>query len=258
MSAAKDMQPIGQQEMQSVPAGPESIMAVISRAASDPTVDVDKLERLMAMYERLTAKQAEAAFNAAMTDAQIEMRPIAADMENKQTHSMYASYAALDKKLRPIYTAHGFSMSFDEGESPADFVNMLCYVSHKAGHSRTYRKMIPADGKGAKGGDVMTKTHASGAATQYGMRYITKMVWNVSIGEDDDGNGATAGQEKITEDQANTINAKITDNELDMGRFLAWLRGAPIKAASIPDINAKSYDNVISALDASIKKKVAK
>ena len=30
-----------------------SIMAVISRAASDPSVDVGKLERLMGLYERI-------------------------------------------------------------------------------------------------------------------------------------------------------------------------------------------------------------
>jgi hypothetical protein len=49
---------------------------------------------------------------------------------------------------------------------------------------------MPSDGKGAKGGDVMTKTHATGAASQYGMRYLLKMIFNVAIGEDDnDGNG---------------------------------------------------------------------
>jgi hypothetical protein len=36
----------------------------------------------------------------------------------------------------------------------------------------------------------MTKTHATGAATSYGMRYLLKMIFNVAVGEDDDdGNG---------------------------------------------------------------------
>jgi ribosomal protein L37AE/L43A len=51
---------------------------------------------------------------------------------------------------------------------------------------------MPADGKGAKGNDVMTKTHAAGAAGSYGARYLLKGIFNVAIGEnDDDGNGAT-------------------------------------------------------------------
>ncbi len=44
-----------------------ALIEVISRAASDPTVDVNKLERLMEMHERITAREAEKAFNAAMT-----------------------------------------------------------------------------------------------------------------------------------------------------------------------------------------------
>ncbi len=241
-----------------VTAGPESIMAVIARSASDPSVDISKLERMMAMYERMTAKNAETEFNVAMSAAQSEMRPVAADSKNNQTHSEYASYAALDKAVRPIYSKHGFALSFDTGEPAQEMIDVRCYVTHNKGHSRTYHINMPADGKGAKGKDVMTKTHATGAGAQYGMRYLLKLIFNMSVGEDDDGNGAGAGNEKITEDQANIINAKITDNELSMPKFLAWLKGAPIKAGSIPEINAKSYADVIATLDASIKKKVAK
>ena len=43
-----------------------NIMAVISRAAADPACDIDKLERLMAMHERMQARDAQAEFNAAM------------------------------------------------------------------------------------------------------------------------------------------------------------------------------------------------
>lgn len=73
-------------------------------------------------------------------------------------------------------------------------MRVLCYVSHTAGHTRTYQCDMPADGKGAKGNDVMTKTHAAGSAASYGMRYLLKMIFNIAIGEDeDDGNAASAG-----------------------------------------------------------------
>ena len=68
-------------------------------------------------------------------------------------------------------------------------MRVLCYVSHSAGHTRTYQCDMPSDGKGAKGNDVMTKTHAAGSAASYGMRYLLKMIFNIAIGEDDtDGN----------------------------------------------------------------------
>lgn len=167
-----------------------ALLAVISRAASDPSIDIEKMERLLALQERMVAKTAEAAFNEAMSGAQSEMRPISADATNPQTRSRYATYAKLDSAVRPIYTKHGFALSFDTGEAQRpDEVRVLCYVSHRSGHSRTYKVDMPADGKGARGGDVMTRTHAMGAGMSYGSRYLLKLIFNIAVGEDDtDGN----------------------------------------------------------------------
>lgn len=183
------------------------IISVIERAAMNPDVDIDKFERLMAMSERMEAKRAESAFSQAMSDAQAEMRPISADATNPQTRSKYATYAKLDSALRPIYTRHGFSLSFDTGEgAPADMVRVLCYVAHRAGHTRTYHVDMPADGKGARGGDVMTKTHAVGAGMSYGMRYLLKMIFNVAVGEDDtDGNPPMPTIELVSQEQVSEL-----------------------------------------------------
>lgn len=172
------------------PSEAQSLIAVISQAAKDPAVDLVKMQGLMELYERIEAKRSETAFNASMSVAQTAMRPIQADMTNPQTRSLYASYAKLDSKLRPIYTSNGFALSFDTATADVpEYIRVLCYVTHKDGGSRTYRVDMPADGKGAKGGDVMTKTHATGAGMTYGMRYLLKMIFNVAVGEDDtDGN----------------------------------------------------------------------
>lgn len=230
---------------QSFPIMPEpaNLMDVITRAASDPNIDVGKVEKLMEMYERIQAKNAEAAFNAAMTGAQSEMGRISADATNPQTRSNYASYGKLDSVLRPIYTKHGFALSFDEGESIPDHVLVLCNVSHNSGHSRIYRKLMPADGKGAKGGDVMTKTHASGAAMSYGMRYLLKGIFNVAIGEEDnDGNGAKLP--RITEKQAADIRALITEIGVDQAKFLKYMQ-----ASSVEEIPAQAFKDAVAALE---------
>lgn len=175
-------------------------VSMFERLAANPSVDVDKLERMMAMKERAELRVAEGFFNTAMSAAQKAMRPIAADATNPQTRSKYATYAALDSKLRPIYTEHGFGMSFDEGDCPRpEWKRVLAYVTHSGGFARTYHIDMPADGKGAKGGDVMTLTHAVGAAMSYGMRYLLKMIWNVAVGEDDrDGNDPAERHETPT------------------------------------------------------------
>src|SRR5215831_14401993 len=45
--------------------GTPTVLALIERVALDPRADAEKLERMMAMYERLKAKEAELAYNAA-------------------------------------------------------------------------------------------------------------------------------------------------------------------------------------------------
>lgn len=166
-----------------------SLIQVIERAARDPSVDIDKMERLMQMHERITARKAEADFNGAMTACQREIRTITADATNPQTRSKYASYARLDGILRPIYTSHGISISYGTEDTPkAECVRVIAHVA-RGGYTRKYQIDMPADGKGAKGGDVMTKTHATGAAIAYGSRYLLKSIFNVAVGEDDqDGN----------------------------------------------------------------------
>jgi len=183
-----------------LPSNATSLLQAITQAASNPQVDIDKMERLMQMHERIVAREAEAAFNDSMTACQSEMRMIATNAENPQTHSNYATYAQLDRVLRPIYTKHGFSISYDTADSPKpEHVRVLAYVA-KGGHTRTYKQDMPADGKGAKGGDVMTKTHAAGAAMSYGCRYLLKGIFNVAVGEDDrDGNVKKEGPEPDAE-----------------------------------------------------------
>lgn len=226
-----------------------SILQVIARAAADPNVDIEKMERLLQMQERIMLRQAETAFNTALTSAQEKMRPISADAQNPQTKSKYASYAALDKPLRPIYIENGFALSFNTGEgAPPDYVRVLCQVSHSQGHSREYHVDMPSDGKGAKGGDVMTKTHAVGAGLTYGMRYLLKMIFNVAIGEDDrDGNDPVV---LVSEEQALTLHTLIKDTKSDLASFLRYIshrKGTEIK--TLEEVPESEFKNAIAMLE---------
>ena len=175
-----------------VPAAPVSMLDIIDRASRDPSVDIDKLERLIGLKKDMEAQQARVEFDRAMVAAQGEMKAIRADLENPQTRSKYASYAQLDKAIRPVYSRHGFAVSFNTGDAPRDNeLRVLATLSHAGGHRQDYRIDMPADGKGARGNDVMTKTHATGAAASYGQRYLYKLMFNLAVGDvDDDGNGA--------------------------------------------------------------------
>lgn len=233
-----------------------AILQIIERAARDPNVDMDKMERLMAMRDREFSRQSEQAFNEAMKAAQAEMRSISADANNSQTNSKYATYAKLDSVLRPIYTKHGFSVSFDEADSPKpDHIRCVAYVAHDAGFTRTYRKDMPADGKGAKGGDVMTKTHATGAAASYGMRYLLKGIFNVAVGEDDtDGNQPTdkGDTTPISDEQKAVILRLIEETDTDTQKLCELM-----KVDAVPDLTKAQFARVVSSLEVK-KQRMAK
>lgn len=227
------------------PAAASDLMGMIAQVVAHPQANIDALERLIALKERMDARTAEEAFNAAMTDAQQAMRPIAADADNPQTRSRYASYAQLDRALRPIYTKHGFGLSYDTTESTlADHVRVLAYVTHRAGHARTYKVDMPNDGKGAKGGDVMTKTHAQGAAMSYGMRYLLKMIFNVAVGEDDrDGNDVDQRRPEAPEGYEDWL--LDLDSVADEGTARleeAWKKSDPARKRHLLRTNMRAWD----------------
>lgn len=180
-----------------VPSAPASEAALVlqmaERLALNPNCDMAKLQQMLDVFRQIKADNAKQAFSIAMSKAQAEMEPIRADSNNPQTKSKYASLSALDRAIRPIYTRHGFAPSFDTAESAhPDTIIVICDLLHTEGHTKRYQIPIPADGKGAKGGDVMTKTHATIAATSYGQRALLKLAFNLSVDRDDDGNRASA------------------------------------------------------------------
>jgi hypothetical protein len=172
----------------------DPFFALVERAATDPAFDPDKIDKLLVMWERTKQSAAEAEFNDAMARAQSEMEPIRKDASNPQTHSKYASYAAIDLAVREIYTRHGFCLSFNTEDMPGvQEVRVVCLVS-RGGYTRRYQVEVPTDGKGLRGNDMMTATHALASGIQYGRRYLKTMIFDLSTTEtvrvDDDGNAA--------------------------------------------------------------------
>jgi ERF superfamily len=217
----------------------DSLMAVLYRAATDPSCDIARMEKLLALHQTMEAAAREREFDAAMSKAQGKMQAVLVDRENTQTHSKYASYYALDKAVRPIYSKHGFALTFFTEATPdsTEVICLACRVSHTSGYSRRYDIPMPTDGKGARGNDVMTKTHALGSAVRYGMRYLLTMIFNLAIrgDRDDDGNGADP--KLITRAQVAELGALLTASpEINIEKFLIW-----IGQSSLEEIPAAAF-----------------
>lgn len=228
-----------------------SILHVIERAARDPEINIEKMERLLEMQRQITQASAEADFNAAMSAAQSEMGRVSADALNPQTSSHYASYAQIDKYLRPIYTKHGFALSFDEAESPkAEHIRVLCHVSHRAGFTRTYHRDMPVTTTGLKGNANMTLTHANASGQSYARRYLVLGIFNVAVGEDDDDGNGGQKLEPMSDEQLANIHALITEVGTTEKAFLAWINTLGHPAPSIKEIPATAYLYCVRALEA--------
>jgi hypothetical protein len=226
---------------------PVSMLEVIERASRDPAVDVDKLERLLAMAERVRAAEREAEFAAAMNAVQSELRKVFARAENDSTGSRYATFEDLDGEARPIYTKHGFSLQFNTADPPPSDVPMVrvtCDVVHRGGHKVHFMIDMPADGKGAKGGNVMTRTHATASAIQYGRRYLLRMIFNVVTTENDD-DGNAAGSTPISENQAADLRALATEIGVNIPAYLKAIR-----ADSFESIPATRFKDALATLEA--------
>jgi len=209
-------------------------MAMIDRALSSGA-SPETLGKLMDLQERWEANQAKKIFDEAMKSAQAEMRPILVNAENRQTNSRYATYEALDAAIRPVYVRHGFSLMFNTADSPLpDHVRVVCEVSC-GGHTTIPHVDMPADGKGAKGNDVMTKTHATGAALTYGRRYLLGMIFNLTITKDDDGNSASSPDlaMSITADQFRELQDLLEESGSKESDMLGYVKAENIEAMTI-------------------------
>lgn len=222
-----------------------AIIQMIERAARDPNVDIDKMERLFQMRLNMEAKAAEAAFNTAMAAAQAELVPVVHNARNDQTSSNYANIEALAKVAMPTIHKHGFGLSFGTFKSEiADHQGVTCKVSHASGHSETYKYDVPVDAAGLKGSVNKTKTHAYGSTLTYGRRYATLMAFNIATKDDDDGNAAS-GSGSITDEQCQAILEKLGDIEGSTEQFCQFFG-----IEGVAKLPAKKFDLAIQIIDA--------
>jgi ERF superfamily len=169
-----------------------TLLAVISRAAADPKTDVEKMERLMAMYERIGAKRAETEFAAAFSTMQDKLPAIAerGDVPGRYT---FAKWEDINAVIKPILTQHGFALSFRT--DCVDGIAVTGVLSHSGGHSISTTIKLPADPSGNK-----PAVQAIASSVSYGKRYAAGALLNLtSHGEDDDAFAASQGSSGATQ-----------------------------------------------------------
>lgn len=191
-------------------------MQMVARAL-EKGISGPELQQFMDLQERYEDREARKAYAMDMAKCQAKMPAIMATVEGEKTNSVYAKLGQINALITPVYTKHGFSISFGEGKAEKeDEVRTVAKVLHKFGHYEEFYCDLPLDLAGAQGTVNKTGIHAKGSSNTYGERYIVRRIFNLSILAEDD-NGNMAGGDvpgRITEEQAMELDALCTENEL--------------------------------------------
>jgi hypothetical protein len=142
-----------------------ALLQVIERASRDPNVDIDKMERLIAMRERMRLVDAETQFSAALAEMQDELPVIEEHGKidiGRGKPQAYALWEDINEAIKPVLAKHGFSLSFKTGEAE-NRVTVTGVLRHRAGHREETTMKLPIDTSGSK-----NAVQAVGSSTSYG------------------------------------------------------------------------------------------
>ena len=220
------------------PVATSEFMEMVASATRDPSVEPVKLQKLLEMAERMMKFQAERDFSNAMRLCQEEIGPIAKTAENSHTGTAYAKLEAIDRAIRPVYTSHGFVMSFGSAPPRGErSVRVTCDVRHSSGHTVQYELEGELDTAGLKGGATKTGIQGLGSTVTHLKRYLTLMIWNLTL---------TDPRQFVTKEQVNNITNMLNAAEVTgdrMGRFLRFAQ-----AETVETIGKERYNEVMKML----------
>ena len=243
---------------------PSKILALIGRIALNPDADVEKLERMMAMYQRLKSKEAELAYNAAKGRilkklARIKIvknRSVLPEIEKgrpeKGTYEAfrYAPLEEIDKHLRPLLAEEDMDLSYSDEPQEGGGILIRGRLKHlPSGHYEDSFMPAPLDTSGGK-----SNVQAVGSTNSFLRRYVTCNIFNiVVVGDDDDGTGGT-----VDEAQTKTILALIKKAKIGP-KFLKYMKAQSVAEAgsleaAVATIAARDYRKAISTLEEQIAK----
>ncbi|MFC2993209.1 ERF family protein [Halomonas tibetensis] len=178
-----------------------AIIQVIERAALNPEVDIDKMERLLQMQERVLDRQALMAYSAAMAAMQTELPSIAE--RGQGNNGAYATLEDIVDTVRPIMQKHGFAVSF-RIQTQERGIQITGVLMHQEGHREETSMLLPADTSGNK-----NAVQAFGSSTSYGKRYVLCALLNITTRGQDDNGQAAAPVKLVTPFQAGQIRQLI-------------------------------------------------
>ena len=230
--------------------------------ALDPCADVEKLERVMGMYERLKAKEAELAYNSAkgrilsklarikIVKNRSALYQIEKGKPSKGTSFKYVPMEEIDKHLRPLLLEEEMDLSYSDEPREDGWILIRGRLKHlPSGHFEDSFMPAPLDTTGGK-----SDVQAVGSTNSFLRRDIACNIFNIVVAEDDDDGAGGA----IDEGQTKTILDLIKKAKVGP-KFLKYMKAGSIEEAgsleaAVATIAARDYRKAICTLEEQIAK----
>lgn len=219
---------------QQLPADP--MVSMIERIAMDPNSDLAKLEKMLEMKERHDAQQAKKAFDAAFSKASANFPEIPLNGLNEHTKKPYALLRDIIGKTRPVLSGYGLALSFSTEVTEREVI-VTAHLSHQDGHTKSNSIPLPRDT-----GAGRNAVQAVGSSQTYGQRYTAQAILGLSLGEDTEDDGQSAGS-GITAEQFVTLRDLVETSGADQDKFLL-----AYKADSLEQFPAKMFEAACAQL----------
>ncbi len=193
-----------------------ALLAIVQRTDIDP----ERLEKFLDLQIKMENRQAEQAFNEALSGFQGEC-PIIVKNKKVKFNSTSYDYAPLDEivsVVKPILSKFGLSYSFDI-KNDGTLATMITTIYHKAGHSKNFLYSFDA----MSDGGTMNQSQRRKSAVSYAKRAgLENALGIVTTGEDDD--AGRASDAPITAKQLEEIADMIKQTKSDEKKFLEFLQ----------------------------------
>ena len=226
------------------------LLQVIARAAGDSRIDLDRMERLMAMEERLSAKRAERAF----VDAMAKFKETAPEiMKDKHVHfdtrdqggSVDYYHAPLGGVVAAVVGGLGtvgLSHTWEIDQS-SPMIKVTCVLTHTGGHSTRTSMQAAADNSGKK-----NAIQQVASAISYLQRYTLLAATGLATQDmdDDAGNTGAGGDDivRLSEEQIKDLDRRLVETKSNKASFLNYMR-----VRSLDEIQAAAYQDCVRVIE---------
>lgn len=217
-------------------------VGALLKLALDKGVGVETLERLVALHERVTDRQAVVEFNSAFAAFQESCPRIdknsTAEVATRSGGRFSYRYAELDHVadvIGPHLRACGLSYNWDS-KLDGKLLEVTCHLRHVAGHGTRASFSLPFDASSPS----MNSQQAHAAALTYGRRQSLIAVLGLTTCDPDTDAAST---ETITDEQIREIEELLAESRGNREKFFALL-----KVGTTHEIKASDYAMAIKTL----------